>query len=555
MRCLCLFLLLLSHSLCAQNYIQYDTIGDPSTALQKLKTAVIKDAGNAELYFRIADKYFQLQHYDSCITNCNQSISLLAKSVNNNLLANVLLIKGRAQYYLDDKEQADANWRQGLALAQQEKNGFLIAKLATNAGVIYLDETYLKRNNIHGFHLADSFLLIAYKQLKADDSLSGEQGLRTQRLMATSLHFQKKYDSASAFYEKIISLSKHKSTTAYVGSLSFYAEMLSEMGKHELALFYIKEAARFAAENKLKSKDYTHIAHVYGQVLHNKGDFAQAYKFVDSSYQLLASDYQKLNTQAYAESESKFKNQLLQYQVQLEKQEKNKLYFVFGGIVLLAALLFLFYQNKNNKRIAMEKAAQKQISIDAFIEGEEKEKVRIGRELHDGIAQEIVAVKLAMEQLKADPKLIEELRRISMDIRNISHELMPQTLKDYGLKLAIEDICQKILGPSGIRFEIHTSLPEERLADKIEITLYRVFQELVHNIIKHSKATEVMVQLRKMNNHVLLVVEDNGKGMGDEKRNGIGINNLKSRVQLLDGNLEYDSSDNEGTTAIVRVPL
>lgn len=89
------------------------------------------------------------------------------------------------------------------------------------------------------------------------------------------------------------------------------------------------------------------------------------------------------------------------------------------------------------------KSRQKQISIDAFIEGEEKEKARIGRELHDGIAQEIVGVKLAMHQQHADPKLIDELTRISLDIRNISHELMPLTLKEYGLKLAIEDICQK----------------------------------------------------------------------------------------------------------------
>ncbi len=203
----------------------------------------------------------------------------------------------------------------------------------------------------------------------------------------------------------------------------------------------------------------------------------------------------------------------------------------------------------------MEKARQKQIAIDAFIEGEEKEKARIGRELHDGIAQEIVAVKLAMQQENATSGLVNELTRISLDIRNISHELMPQTLKEFGLKLAIEDICQKILAPSGIQYEIHSMLPGERMENKIEITLYRIFQELVHNIIKHSQATEVLVQLRKMNNHVVLVVEDNGKGMTEDKKNGIGISNLKSRVQLLDGNLQYDSSENEGTTAIVRVPV
>jgi len=341
-----------------------------------------------------------------------------------------------------------------------------------------------------------------------------------------------------------------------LGALVFYAQSLSETGKNDEAITYIKEAVHFAIDsNKASEKDKTHVLHVYAQVLNNSGNYKDAYKFNDSAFELLAADYQKVNAQAYSESESKFKNQILQYQVQLEQQKKNRLYYLLAALILFAAFAGLWLYNRANKRIALEKARQKQIAIDAFIEGEEKEKARIGRELHDGIAQEIVGVKLAMHKLHADASLIEELSRISIDIRNISHELMPQTLKEYGLKLAVEDICQKILAPSGIQYEVNSSLPDERMANKIEITLYRIFQELVHNIIKHSQATEVLVQLRKMNNHILLMVEDNGKGMTDEKKNGIGISNLKSRVQLLDGNLQYDSSENEGTTAIIRVPV
>ncbi|MBN8686243.1 MAG: hypothetical protein J0M10_04470 [Chitinophagales bacterium] len=72
---------------------------------------------------------------------------------------------------------------------------------------------------------------------------------------------------------------------------------------------------------------------------------------------------------------------------------------------------------------------------------------------------------------------------------------------------------------------------------------------------KHSEATEVKLQLRKMSTHILLVVEDNGRGLTEEKTQGIGISNLRSRVQLVEGNLQYDSVENEGTTAIVRVPV
>ena len=555
MRYTLLLILFFSASAYAQTSKQYDTITDPAIAVQKLHFAISKDVTNSELYYLIGQRKFYLQEYDSCIFYSNKSIELLTKFKNNKILIQALHIKGSAQYYLDDKIKAETNWRQALQLAMQENEFEKITKLATNIGAIYLDRAYLKDRNSQLFNIADSFFAISYNKLKAKDSLGSAHGLLTQRLMATSLQFQKKYDSANYYYKKVIELSKTKNPAAYLGALTFYAESLSETGRHDEAIAYIKEAANFAMDSNVATKDKTHVMHLYGRVLNNSGNFQSAYKFNDSAYQLLASDYQKINAQAYAESESKFKNQILQYQIEVEQQKKNQLYYLVAGLIILAAFVFLWLQNRNHKRIAREKSRQKQISIDAFIEGEEKEKARIGRELHDGIAQEIVGVKLAMHQQHADPKLIDELTRISLDIRNISHELMPLTLKEYGLKLAIEDICQKILAPSGIQYEIHSSLPDERMANKIEITLYRIFQELAHNIIKHSHATEVLVQLRKMNNHILLVVEDNGKGMTEEKKNGIGSSNLTSRVQLLDGNLQYDSSDNEGTTAIVRVPV
>lgn len=555
MRYLLLVLFFFSGAANAQLYKQYDTIADPNVALQKLHSAVAKDAVNPELYCLIAQRKIQIQEYDSCIFYCNKSIELLTKTKNNKLIIWALHTKGIAHYYLDDKPKAEENWRQALPLAIQENEYDRITKLASNLGAIYLDEVYLRRNNIHSFNIADSFFAIAYNELKAKDSLASEHGLRTLRLMATSLHFQKKYDSADYYYKKVISLSKSVNGDIYLGAITFYAEALSETGRHEQALAYMKEAVQLTTDSNIASKDKTHVMHVYAEVLHAIGNYKDAYQFVDSSYQLLASDYQKVNAQAYSESESKFKNKILLYQVELEQQKKNKLYYLIAGLIMLAVFVFLWLQSRNNKRMAKEKARLKQISIDAFIEGEEKEKARIGRELHDGIAQEIVGIKLAMQQKNADSKLIDELTRISLDIRNISHELMPQTLKEYGLKVAIEDVCQKILASSGIQYEVYSALTDERMENKIEVTLYRIFQELVHNIIKHSHATEVLVQLRKMNNHVLLVVEDNGKGMTDEKKNGIGIGNLKSRVQLLDGNLQFDSNENEGTTAIVRVPV
>ena len=192
-----------SASAYAQTSKQYDTITDPAIAVQKLHFAISKDVTNSELYYLIGQRKFYLQEYDSCIFYSNKSIELLTKFKNNKILIQALHIKGSAQYYLDDKIKAETNWRQALQLAMQENEFEKITKLATNIGAIYLDRAYLKDRNSQLFNIADSFFAISYNKLKAKDSLGSAHGLLTQRLMATSLQFQKKYDSANYYYKKV----------------------------------------------------------------------------------------------------------------------------------------------------------------------------------------------------------------------------------------------------------------------------------------------------------------------------------------------------------------
>ncbi|MGB4844596.1 MAG: hypothetical protein WBP16_09035, partial [Ferruginibacter sp.] len=260
--CLLLLNLLIINAAQAQQYKQYDTIADPAVALQKLQNALSNDAANPELYNLIAKKKIALQEYESGISFCNKSIELLTKNNNNKQLITALYLKGRAQYLLDDKAKAEENWKQGLQLALQENDYTGTISIAPGLGAIYLDQGYLK-NNTANFKAADSIFSIAYQEILRNDSLVTNNGLRTLRLMATSLHFQKKYDSANFYYKKVIDLSRGKFATPYLGALSFYAKSLSETGKHEQAIAAIKEAAVYIAVNPVESQSKNHIMHVY----------------------------------------------------------------------------------------------------------------------------------------------------------------------------------------------------------------------------------------------------------------------------------------------------
>lgn len=188
--CLLLLYLLIINAAQAQQYKQYDTIADPAVALQKLQNALSKDAANPELYNLIAKKKIALQEYESGISFCNKSIELLTKNKNNKQLITALYLKGRAQYLLDDKAKAEENWKQGLQLALQENDYNGTISIAPGLGAIYLDQGYLK-NNTANYKAADSVFSIAYQIILHNDSLVTNNGLRTLRLMATSLHFQK----------------------------------------------------------------------------------------------------------------------------------------------------------------------------------------------------------------------------------------------------------------------------------------------------------------------------------------------------------------------------
>jgi len=229
----------------AQQQTVYDTITDHQQALQQLRQAISKTGNDPALLYEVANRKLLLSEYDSSIYYCNQGISILTRKPDNRLLIKILHTKGNAQYYLDDKHKAEANWREALRLALTEDKE-RAAKLASNLGAIYLDESYTDRKQFNNYPVADSFFRIAYQTLQSIDSLSSKQGVQVMRLMATSFHFQKRYDSADRYYNNVIRLSRADNAYTCIGALSFYAEMLSEQGQHEKALAQAQDAVRMA---------------------------------------------------------------------------------------------------------------------------------------------------------------------------------------------------------------------------------------------------------------------------------------------------------------------
>lgn len=212
-------------------------------------------------------------------------------------------------------------------------------------------------------------------------------------------------------------------------------------------------------------------------------------------------------------------------------------------------------------------------SILAILEGQEKERRRIGREIHDGIGPQLSSVKLYLDSLAdssnhSTPNELKEkitslgsiINSITDDLRGISHFLIPRVLDEFGILAACENLINQYNSAGKIHFNLYSNLGKNDSFDKeIELNLFRSSQELLNNVVKHSNAKEVLFQLIKHENSIVLMVEDDGDGFERENLQpdnyGIGLTNIDTRIRLLDGVFILESTPGKGTIASVEIPL
>jgi signal transduction histidine kinase len=198
---------------------------------------------------------------------------------------------------------------------------------------------------------------------------------------------------------------------------------------------------------------------------------------------------------------------------------------------------------------------------------QEKERKRIAESLHNGLGQMLYAVKLSLDSLnlQAEHFNLERLNEVKVatnkllgqaisESRRLSHELTPTILEDFGLKEAVSEICQQF--GSKIQFKVEFLGIYVRLQEHIEIAVYRIVQELVLNLVKHSKATQATVRIQKIKKNVILVVRDNGKGFSLKKmNNGIGLRTILNKVKLLYGNFNLDCGNQDFCEITIVIPV
>ncbi len=402
--------------------------------------------------------------------------------------------------------------------------------------------------------------------------------------LGLSLELQDKFNAADSYYKKAFDKAK---TYPFLRDVRFFALIRRSIiaqkdTKFEKALAFIDEAkAHVDLADTLRSNYYINL---YSSFYNND------LKKYDTAYVLLKETYRadfQLDFRQNSLEVNRLNVVLKTQQKELEnvrlRQNKTWLIIALALFGLLFALSYLGYKNIKAKKKIVEKEKELQdqkmekllkdqelLSIDAMLEGQEKERQIIANDLHDNLGSVLTALKFHFQNIRdkkgvsgADSDLLlnktdDLLEEAYQKVRGIAHARNAGVNAQEGLLPAVRNFAAKVsvMNKLGIQVESHGM--DKRVENALEITIFRIIQELITNVIKHAKASESIIHLTLHEDSINLMVEDNGIGFSTEKiktKESMGLHSIQKRIENLGGNVTIDSIAKKGTTVILDIPI
>lgn len=569
-------------------------------------------------YFRIkAVSYFIQQKEDSVQVAIQKAFGEARRLKNQKELALVMDLKG---WIFQNKEQYDSAtyyFIDALKIADSNNDIKFSAEIANNLSILFW--------TIGDFKKAATYASGAYfNGLQLRDTMLMSNGLFN---LGNAKGQLKQYDSARILYRKVTELITDPSKYNYVlfRALSNDAAMLSEENRTDESIKKYKEILQLSSKvppslmayiysglgaaqlkknlpadaevNLTKAVSIAQRANdsyslrdnylLMAKIKKARSDFKSALFFrekYDSLDEKMMNEATTKNMHALEKkyNTAKKDNQIARQQLSLVENkniiqtENNINAALISGIILLLFVALLVYRNfrnrhkilKQSEELKMQKIQELEnekqlIAARSLLQGQEEERTRLARDLHDGVGGLLSGVKLSMSNMKGNFFLSEEnalamnnvfmqLDQSIAELRRVSHNMMPESLIKYGLKEALENYCETLNISGKIKVQLQTYGMEERMEQSNEIVAYRMVQELLNNVIKHADAKNVLIQLVRKQDHFTLTVEDDGKGFDPKEiSSGAGLQNIKARAEYLNGTLDIVSSRGEGTSVTI----
>lgn len=535
----------------------YSNIATVYTRQSKFKEALDLNFKSLKLYEQIGDSANQ--------ANILGNIGILYYNLEQNKSANEFFIKGLRLARLCHKQLIEANILielGGIKFEEGVKNDIIVNRKELDSALLYFNDAntiLTEYNAIYNLAVVNNNIGRIYVQLND-------------------------YEKATQYYNQGLIYRQQMNDDYGIGLSYLNLGKVSKLKKlYPNSIDFYKKAATIFSE----IKSYIDLKQVYGEmsvVYEDMKDYHNAMVFHQLYTQYSDSVYTSENAKQMAEMQTKYDVEkkdleLAKNKAELKAKEEQAfikniiIISVIGLIILLCIVAFLFYRKKQveqQAKLDAEIANQKEIRTKSILEAEEKERRRIAQDLHDGVGQLLSAAKLNLSNLESKIKVETEDQKVAMqnaltlvddsvkEVRAVSHNMMPNTLIKLGLGSAVREFITKLGNAPTLKVDLEIVGLDTRLNDQVETVLYRVIQEIVNNIIKHAKASQISMQLIRHETELNVMIEDNGIGFDTNKLDtfdGIGLKGIQTRIEFLNGSVHFDSSIGRGTTVIIDVPL
>ena len=391
------------------------------------------------------------------------------------------------------------------------------------------------------------------------------------------IYFKKNLDDAGQLENKV----EQAAALYNLGRASLYNKDLAA------AQSWLQQSYDLSRAASLRNQAYK-AALLLSETLEQLKQLPGSIAYARQALQLRDSIYEEETISRMAFLEARYQNEkrareIATLQRDNEAQEEairarnRSLILVVSGAVLLSLILWLMYRNSRQKQLLAEQdrrrkeeqilfleRQQQVVSLQSMVNGQETERSRVARDLHDGLGGLFSTIKMYFSalqhednELKHSPlfqKSFEMVNSASEEVRRIAHNMMPEVLIKMGLVQATAELANSISAGKLMQVSLQTYGMEKRLNSSTEIMLYRILQELLNNIIRHAQANQAIIQFNREGSRLSITVEDNGRGFAtreaDEKTHA-GLRSVESRVAYLNGQLSIDSQQEVGTTVLM----
>jgi signal transduction histidine kinase len=521
-----------------------------------------------------ATQNFKLKNYEKSLTKSRSALKYAIKINDNNLIGRSYNLIGANFDDLFMLDKALGFYLKALYYINKTDNNIYKAKINNNLANIYFFDRKQYNKGIYHYEKA-----LEHSNISSDTSV-----IYFRKLNITWAYFEINNFNRGLQYLKFLNQFKqygNESTEVTLNMLNgVYNDHINdtvkansyflkgiELGnknheKFDLSIIHKKYAA-FLFKNKNYKKAYENILE-FNRLTNEITDLAKQKKTKLIGVNLELDEFKREVDKI--ETEYKNKQKLLQ-----EEQSRHKKIFsiIVVLFLIITVLFYFFYQYTKLKQKNRIKNIQNKIHqniINASIDGQESERKKIALFLHDTISASLSSAGMHLNVFLSQNSVVPDeiiktkfiLDETHDKVRDLSHDLLPTLLVRFGLLYALDDLCEKYSN-SNLHFEyLNTISNKKRYTETFETRLYFIISELLNNIIKHSDATRAEVSLSENPNELVIKITDNGKGFDIKDFNfveGFGLNQIKARINNLNGHFNVKSKINEGTSIKITIPI